>query len=190
MDVPLSSAEVFDQTVRQALHMLESGAPQRDVLACLTGGAELAAGGGAVASILVLDDAGLLRDGASPNLPADYLAAIDGLKPHPNVGTCAAAASTGCVIVTHDFCADDKWAELRHLPLSLGFVGAWSQPILTAAGAVLGTFGTYFRERRHPTPAEFDGVRRLASIAAMALERPMQGDRNVKERRGHAGPVT
>lgn len=178
MDLPSSSTDVFDQTVRQALHMLESGAPQRDVLMCLTGGAELAAGGGAVASILVLDDAGLLRNGASPNLPSDYLTAIDGLKPDPNVGTCAAAASTGCVVVTWDFCADDKWAELRHLPLSLGFVGAWSQPILTGEGAVLGTFGTYFRERRHPTAEEFDGVRRLASVAAMALERGNPGNGN------------
>ena len=28
--------------------------------------------------------------------------------------------------LTPDFSADDKWAELRHLPMSLGYVGAWS----------------------------------------------------------------
>lgn len=73
---------------------------------------------------LVLDEEGLLRNAASPDLPLDYLNAIDRLKPDAKVGTCAAAAATGCVVITPDFRADDKWAELRHLPLSLGFVGA------------------------------------------------------------------
>ena len=60
-----------------------------------------------------MDQDGLLRNGASPNLPSDYLQAIDGLKPNPMEGTCAAAAATGCVVITQDFCDDDKWAELR-----------------------------------------------------------------------------
>jgi GAF domain-containing protein len=105
----------------------------------------------------------------SPNLPADYLDAIDRLKPDPDVGTCAAAAATGTVVVTPDFHADDKWAELRHLPLILGFVGAWSVPIKTPDGRVLGTFGTYFRDRRSPTSEERYGVSRLASVAASVL---------------------
>jgi hypothetical protein len=54
-------------------------------------------GGVAVCSILVLDKEGLLRNAASPNLPADYLAAIDRLKPNADVGTCSAAAATGLV---------------------------------------------------------------------------------------------
>ena len=73
------------------------------------------AGGGAVTSILVLDKDGLLRNGASPNLPADYLKAIDRRRPSPLLGTCAAAAATGRVVITPDFFADDNWAELRHL---------------------------------------------------------------------------
>ena len=77
--------------------------------------------------------------------------AIDRLRPNAQLGTCAAAAATGEIVLTPDFCADSKWAELRHLPLALGFVGAWSHPIKASDGRVLGTFGTYFRERREPT---------------------------------------
>ncbi|MDF0672762.1 MAG: hypothetical protein P0120_00260 [Nitrospira sp.] len=66
------------------------------------------------------------------------------MKPNVQVGTCAASAATGTVVVTPDFRLDDKWAELRHLPLSLGFMGAWSMPINSVAGTSLGTFGTYF----------------------------------------------
>jgi GAF domain-containing protein len=150
--------------------MIREGFPPPEILSVLVTAAELVAGRGSVSSILVLDEHGLLRNGASPNLPADYLSAIDRLKPDAKVGTCAAAAATGCVVITPDFSADDKWAELRHLPLSLGFRGAWSMPIKAREGAVLGTFGTYFRERRQPTEEEVGSVELLASAAAEVLE--------------------
>jgi hypothetical protein len=128
-------------------------------------------GAGSAASVLVLDEDGLLRNGASPNLPRDYLDAIDRLKPDAGVGTCASAAATGAIVVTPSFLADEKWAELRHLPLALGFVGAWSMPIKSEQdGRVLGTFGTYFRDAREPTTREMDAVRRLAAAAARVLE--------------------
>jgi GAF domain-containing protein len=165
------SASLFEQTAQRALQLLDSRAPQTAILTCLAGGAELAAGGGAVCSILLLDREGLLRNGASPNLPRDYLDAIDRIKPDPDFGTCAAAAATGSIVFTPDFYADDKWAELRHLPLQLGFLGAWSCPIVSLEGAVLGTFGTYFRERRLPSPEEIEGVCRLAEIAATVVSR-------------------
>jgi GAF domain-containing protein len=153
----------------QAREMLHAGVTGDEILTMLVNAAEHVAGDSSVCSILVLDKEGLLRNAASPNLPADYLAAIDRLKPNPGVGTCSAAAATGSVVVTRDFQADDKWAELRHLPLSLGFKGAWSMPIKTADGTVLGTLGTYFRERRSPTPEELKSVDVLAAAAGLVL---------------------
>jgi GAF domain-containing protein len=149
--------------------MMDQGVPRTEILGYIAAAAEDISGEGSIASILVLDDEGLLRNGASPNLPDDYLAAIDRLKPDANVGTCAAAAATGDIVVTPDFLADDKWAELRHLPSSLGFVGAWSMPIKTADGRVLGTLGTYFRSTRVPTEAEQQRIALLADAAAMVL---------------------
>jgi GAF domain-containing protein len=169
MPAEFSRTEIFEHTRQRALQLLESGASRTAVLTCLVSGAEMGAGDGAVASILVLDREGLLRNGASPNLPRDYLDAIDRLRPHPAVGTCAAAAATGNVVMTPDFQADDKWAELRHLPLALGFTGAWSMPILNPIGKVLGTFGTYFRVRREPSAEEVSGIESLAAVAALAL---------------------
>ncbi|MCS3800977.1 GAF domain-containing protein [Niastella sp. OAS944] len=157
---------IVDAAVQNSMQMLQDGAPQNKILAGLVGAAERLAGGGAVSSILLLDKEGLLRNGASPQLPHDYLRAIDGLRPHPKVGTCAAAAATGNMVVTLDFMADDKWAELRHLPTALGFTGAWSMPIKNAEGKVLGTFGTYFREKREPSSVEIAGIKQLADAAA------------------------
>jgi hypothetical protein len=164
-----TTADYAAQVSKHIGQLSKTGASRCEMLTRLATAAEVLAGQGSVASILVLDSQGLLRNGASPNLPADYLTAIDGLKPDPQLGTCASAAATGLRVITPDFCADDKWAELRHVPLALGFVGAWTEPIKSADGTVLGTFGTYFRECRLPTLEEQAAVEILASAAAHVL---------------------
>ncbi len=153
----------------RAPQMIQDGSPLRDIVAVLTSAGEAVSNGLTVCSILVLDKEGLLRNGASPNLPADYLDAIDRLKPHLGLGTCAAAAATGKVVMTPNFYNDARWAELRHWPLMLGFFGAWSMPIKAADDRVLGTFGTYFREHRLPTDEEQQAVAFLVGIAAAAI---------------------
>jgi GAF domain-containing protein len=155
----------------KAERLIENGAASTEVLTCLVTAAEVVSGAGSVASVLLIDGDGLLRNGASPNLPRDYLEAIDRLKPNPRLGTCAAAAATGAMVTTPSFLADEKWSELRHLPMSIGFSGAWSMPIKSAKdGRVLGTFGTYFRDAREPTDREIAAVKMLTSVAARALE--------------------
>lgn len=171
---PLAAAQRQHRTIvearERALRMIDDEEPLREILAHLASTAELLSHGTTVVSILVIDQEGLLRNGASPNLPADYLDAIDRLKPDANIGTCAAAAATGQVVITPSFLDDNRWSELRHLPLALGFVGAWSLPIKSAEGRVLGTFGTYFREQRRPTYDEREAAAYLAAVAALAIE--------------------
>jgi len=174
LSVPRSDPqEANDEFVRHASErvrqMLKAGMSRCEILTRLATAGEALAGPGASVSILVLDENGLLRNGASPNLPLDYLNAIDRLKPDAGVGTCAAAAATGSAVITPDFLSDDKWSELRHLPTSLGFVGAWSMPIMVSGGPVLGTFVTYYRGRRIPTTQERKGVEFLAAAAALVL---------------------
>ena len=159
---------IAGQAAHEAKQMLQSGVTAEEILHMLVRTAEQIAESSAVCSILALDSQGLLRNASSPNLPSDYLAAIDGLKPDAGVGTCASAAATGSIVITRDFQADDKWEELRHLPLSLGFVGAWSMPI-KANGKILGTLGTYLRERRSPSTEELSSVETLANAAGLVL---------------------
>jgi len=172
---------LYTKTYREAIGMHESGMRQGEVLTYLASAAETAAGRGTAASILLLDEQGLLRNGASPQLPSDYLQAIDGLKPDANVGTCAAAAATGNVVMTPSFYADNKWAELRHLPLALGYVAAWSVPIKSKDDKVIGTFGTYFRQCRLPSDEEVTGTKLLATAAAFVL-----GNEINKEKSGNS----
>jgi PAS domain S-box-containing protein len=156
---------------KHSLEMLVSGSPLDEVLTYLAQVVERQSEGRAVASILLLDERGHLRNGASPGLPESYVNAIDGIKADPEVGTCAAAAARRAVVVTPDIAADPKWRELKQLPLGLGFRAAWSMPIFARDGRVLGTFGTYFRERREPDVLERQVVEVLARTAALAIER-------------------
>ncbi|MEO5670944.1 MAG: GAF domain-containing protein [Ramlibacter sp.] len=179
-NVPAAESDAaVERAERSVEKMIAAGAPLREVLSVLATAAEQVAGHGCVASILLLDEQGLLRNGASPNLPADYLDAIDRLKPDPGLGTCAAAAATGEIVLTPDFESDGKWAELKHLPLSIGYRGAWSMPIKDPQGRVLGTFGTYYPDRRSPNPQEMAAVARLVAMAVRALAARSAGPEGV-----------
>jgi GAF domain-containing protein len=161
--------ELLETASDQVLQMMRLGKNKQDILLYLVSIADELSGAESSASILVLDEEGLLRNGASPKLPPDYLAAIDRIRPDPNVGTCAAAAATGKIVITTDFFADEKWMELRQLPLGIGYKSAWSMPIKSWEGHVLGTFGTYFRECRAPNSKEQTGISVLAAAAALVL---------------------
>jgi PAS domain S-box-containing protein len=171
---PQSTSEHFAYATldaqKQSLEMLVGGAPLDAVLTYLAQVVERQSEGRAVASILLLDEQGRLYNGASPGLPDDYINAIDGIEADPEVGTCSAAAARGTVVITPDIAADPRWRGLEHLPLGLGFRAAWSMPILARDGRVLGTFGTYFRERREPEALERQVVEVLARTAALAIE--------------------
>ncbi|HVE80002.1 MAG TPA: PAS domain S-box protein, partial [Gemmatimonadaceae bacterium] len=164
-------AEALLDVQKRALEMVAGGDPLPDVLKYLAGVVEgPLVDSRSAASILLLDEGGRLYNGASPSLPQEYVEAIEGLEADENVGTCAAAAATGETVVTPDIDADPNWQDLKHLPLELGLQSAWSMPISNADGRVLGTFGTYFREKREPTEFERQTVEILAGTAALAVE--------------------
>ncbi len=105
-----------------------------------------------------------------PQLPADYLDAIDRLKPTTPARRghlVPTAATTGNMVITPDFLTDDKWSELRHLPLALGFVAAWSMPIKSASGRVLEHLWHLLPRTPQPNPAEIEGIEALAGAAAL-----------------------
>lgn len=154
-----------------ALHLLVTGCPVTEVFNALAATLEVNTGGAAVAGILLLDpDGKRLRHGAAPSLPDYYNQAVDGIEIGADVGTCGAAAFRNEVVITTDIENAPGWARFRHLPLGLGLRAAWSMPIRSASGKVLGTFGTYFRDLRAPTSMERELVALLAKTAGIAIE--------------------
>jgi signal transduction histidine kinase len=128
--------------------------------------------GGSPSSILLLDpNAGCLRHGAAPSLPAAYREAIDGIVIGPSVGSCGTAAYTGGPVVVSDIATDPLWNDYRDLALGHELRACSSMPILSSDGRVLGTFAIYYREPRAPTAHEHNVIERITHLASIAIER-------------------
>lgn len=142
------------------------------ILELLLAAVEVQFEGEMLASILLLDaDGERLRHGGAPSLPADYCAAIDGLKIGPGVGSCGTAAYLGHPVYVTDIANDPLWADFRDLAAAHGLRACWSTPITNGAGRVLGTFAIYYRTPRSPTVDEVEAIKHVIATAADAIER-------------------
>jgi C4-dicarboxylate-specific signal transduction histidine kinase len=127
---------------------------------------------GSLSSILLLDpNTRCLRHGAAPSLPTPYIEAIDGIVIGPSVGSCGTAAYRAEPVIVSDIATDALWADYRDLALAHGLRACWSTPIKSSENKVLGTFATYYREPRSPTPQERNVIQRINHLASIAVER-------------------
>jgi formate hydrogenlyase transcriptional activator len=157
---------VFD-----ALKMILLGAPLNEVLTTIIRLIE-AHSTGMRCSISLLDEDGLhLHYGAAPNLPEAYRAATEGVRIGPNVGSCGTAAYLRQPVFVSDIASDPRWVNFRDLALQNGLRAAWSTPMMSHDGTVLGTFGMYYREVRQPGPSEIQLIDNAGRIAGIAIER-------------------
>jgi len=120
-------------------------------------------------SILLLDDAGLLRHGSAPTLPAAYSAAIDGLAPGPFAGSCGTAVHLGQPVIAVDVATDPRWEQFRALADRHGLGACWSSPI-RCRSQVVGTFAVYHRSPYEPDHRDEELVRRFTHLASLAVE--------------------
>lgn len=124
-----------------------------------------------VASILRVDEDGLLHPLAGPSLPEQYSQAIDGIAIGPNVGACGTAAYRKAPVIVTDIEHDPLWADFRHLMLPHGLQSCWSTPITSADGRVIGTFAFYYHGKRGPDAFHTRLVDVSLHLCALALER-------------------
>ena len=156
--------------VLDVLKMMLLGAPLNEVLTSITRLME-AHSKGTLCSILLVDEDRLhLRYGVAENLPQTYRAAIDGICIGPNVGSCGAAAYLRQPVFVADILSDPKWVKFKDSAVAAGLRAAWSSPILSHDGKVLGTFGMYYREVRNPGTDEIQLIDYASRIAGIAIE--------------------
>ncbi len=163
--------EPFEKELRgrnRVLLNLAKGKPLAEVLGNIIEVAEEARPE-IIASILVLDQQeGCLRHGASRQLPAFYLDAIDGVTPGASVGSCGTAAFTGKRVIVEDIQTSSLWGDYRELAARAKLRSCWSEPILAPSGRVIGTFATYYAEPRAPDDGDLQFVEwRRSSIQRM-----------------------
>jgi formate hydrogenlyase transcriptional activator len=127
---------------------------------------------GLLCSVMLLDEDGVhLRYAAKPDLAQAYLSKTDGTKIGPSEGSCGTAAFLGQAVFTVDISSDAKWTKYRAVAVAAGVRAAWSNPIISRDGTILGTFGMHYREVRHPSPSEIELIHHASSIAGIAIER-------------------
>ncbi len=163
---------------KRLLEMVAKGDPLASVLETLCRIVEATASG-SLCSILLVDSTGSqLRHAAAPSLPFRYVQWIDGRAIALEEGPCASAAFLEEPVIAIDFESDDRWAEeYRALALSHGLRACWSTPILSQAGAVLGTFALYYRKAGSPTLKQQNIIDQFAHLASIAIERTQAEER-------------
>ena len=112
-----------------------------------------------------------LNFGAAPNLPREFVAAMDGAPVGIRYGSCAAAVYLARQITVADIETDALWEFRREAAQQAGLRAAWSTPIVASDGRVVGTFVVYRCHPGIPSARDHELMSRMAQIAGIAIER-------------------
>jgi len=129
---------------KRTLEMMANGASLSEVLNDLC--AAIDAHAPPVTSMVCLMNGEWLSPCAGPHIPATFKTAITPLRIGP------ARASCGDLTLSH------------------GFSAAWSEPLISKDGEVLGTFAMYYPEPRTPQNSDFELIGAAGHIALIAIE--------------------
>ena len=167
-------AEQFYLGQNEVLELLAQGHSLDDILTHLAHIIERQVPG-IISSILLFDPiTQCLHHGAAPNLPKEYIKAIDGIRTGERVGSCGTAAYEGKLIIVDNIETDPLWTEYRDVALRHNLRACWSQPILCATGRLLGTFAMYYQKPYSPHQYELELIKKAANLAAIAINRKQQ----------------
>jgi len=165
-------AESLLAAKKRTLEMIADGASLNEILNDLCSSIDVEASP-VISSVLLMDpDGGRLWHTAGTLVPLDWLPVISPLTISPHAGCCGAAAFSKERVIVADVATDINWLdEHRDLAIKNGIRAAWSEPILTKDGEVLGTFALYSSEPRTPTDGEIELIEGAGHIALIAIER-------------------
>ena len=169
-------AEKLQQGRNEVLELLATSGSLQEVLTLLITTAEEISPDMRGSVLLLNEDGTHLVHGAAPNLPDFYNEAVDGIEIADGAGCCGTAAFRGEVIIVDDIMSHPHWTAFRDVAAKANLAACWSQPVLSAAGKVLGTFAMYYGEPRQPTPADIEIIETSAQLAAIAIERKQMED--------------
>ena len=157
---------------KRTLEMIANGASLSEVLNDLCDAIDAHAP--AVTSMVCLMDANgkQLWPAAGSHVPAAFTTAITPWPIGPGRGSCGTAAFTRQRVIIPDISNDPRWPdEARGLALSHGFCAAWSEPLISKNGDVLGTLCLSYAEPRTPNSRDLELIEAAGNIARIAIER-------------------
>jgi len=126
-----------------------------------------------IASVLLLEENQLWHYG-NPQLPTEYLNAINGIEIGEGQGSCGTAAARGESVITTNIETDPLWKNYQALAQTYNLKACWSVPIFSSEQTVLGTFSLYSPIPRTPYPWEEALIDTASKLAQLAIERKQQ----------------
>jgi PAS domain S-box-containing protein len=158
---------------KRLLEMIATGVGLKEILntLCLIIEEQRA---GTLASVLLLNADGVHLDCiAGPSLPKGWAQQMENLPIGPCAGSCGTAAYRGSPVIVSDIATDQLWdvPEHRSSALKHGLRASWSNPVLSSAGKVFGTFCMYYRETRSPNSRDLELIDLATDLVRIAIER-------------------
>src|SRR5215213_1713594 len=164
----------FEDGQKKILQMIESNAPLAEILKSLVLLIEAQTPEMLCSVLLLSADGNHIVHGAAPNLPEEYVNAVNGAPIGPKHGSCGTAMYRGEPVVVTDIFSDPLWEDYRELAAGTGLRACWSTPIMSRRGKVLGSFAMYYRQPQTPTGAEARLTKVATNLAAQAIEHHAQ----------------
>jgi formate hydrogenlyase transcriptional activator len=168
-------AESLLTVERRTLEMIAGGASLTDVLENLCKEID-AQSPGAMSSVLLMDrDGKRLWPTPGQRVSKDWTSAITPLPIGPRMGSCGTAALRKERVINHDIASDPLWSgspaeEYREIALRSGIRAAWSEPVISKSGEVLGTFAIYYSEPKTPSASDLQLIEDASHIVLVASE--------------------
>lgn len=120
--------------------------------------------------LLVSDDGQRLLSGVAPSLPDFYNNATNRTKISDGVGSCGTAAFRRERVIVEDIDSHPFWKGFKPAQ-EAGLRSCWSEPIISSAGILLGTFAIYQRTPATPNEDEIALIHQASAFAGIAIER-------------------
>ncbi len=103
-----------------------------------------------LASVMLLDQQGLLNVFVAPNMPPKAIAFFNGLKPGPESGSCGNVIYRHKAQFVYDCKTDPRWLNGKELACEFDIGSCWSVPIYGKDNHIIGTFALSSFVNRHP----------------------------------------
>ncbi len=156
---------------REVLDRLTAGAPVPAVLEAVTQLIE-SVDPGCRCSVSILDESGTrFASVVAPGVPASFRELLRSAQIGLGHGSCAASVYLSRSVLVADMSKDHFWNQVRVGVLQSGLAAAWSTPIKSADGRVLGALGVYHPQIGLPDPQQGESIAHAAQLAGIAIER-------------------
>jgi formate hydrogenlyase transcriptional activator len=168
--------ELLRGAEKRTLEMIADGASLSNVLNDLCAAIDEHT---SATSLVFLMDAGRnqLLPIAGPHLPPAVTTAFTPWPVGPKKGSCGTAAFTKKRVIICDISEDPRWPDdaqglaAREVALNHGLCAAWSEPLISKCGEVLGTFCIAYSKPRAPSRRDLEFIEAAGHIARIAIER-------------------